>query len=53
MLEVDKIHNLDCLDGLKQLEDQSIDIVITSPPYNLGKRLLSRDYNRVVKIYEE
>ena len=28
---------MDCLEGLKQLDDESIDLIITSPPYNLGK----------------
>lgn len=34
MLETNKIYNIDCLDGLHQLDDESIDIIITSPPYN-------------------
>ena len=34
MLETNKIYNMDCLEGLKQLEDNSIDLIITSPPYN-------------------
>ncbi len=38
MLELNKIYNIDCLDGLAQLEDNSIDLIITSPPYNLGKQ---------------
>ena len=36
MLELNKTYNLDVLEGLKQLEDESIDIIITSPPYNKG-----------------
>jgi site-specific DNA-methyltransferase (adenine-specific) len=36
MLELNKIYNLDCLDGLSKLDDESIDLIITSPPYNLG-----------------
>jgi site-specific DNA-methyltransferase (adenine-specific) len=36
MLDVNKIYNLDCLVGLKQVENESIDLIITSPPYNLG-----------------
>lgn len=38
ILEINKIHNIDCLDGLKMLESDSIDLIITSPPYNLGKQ---------------
>jgi site-specific DNA-methyltransferase (adenine-specific) len=34
MLETNKIYNLNCLDGLDQLDDQSIDLVVTSPPYD-------------------
>ena len=30
--EVDVIYNQDCLKGLKQLPDNSIDLVITDPP---------------------
>jgi len=33
MLEINKVHNMDCFDGIKQLDDQSVDMVITSPPY--------------------
>src|SRR5436190_1583096 len=33
MLEVNNIYQGDCLDLLKQLEDESINLVITSPPY--------------------
>jgi len=29
---------MDCLEGLKGLEDNSVDLIITSPPYNLGKK---------------
>ena len=35
MLERNKIYCIDVLEGLKQLDDESIDIIITSPPYNL------------------
>ena len=27
----------DCVDLLKQIPDESVDLVITSPPYNIGK----------------
>lgn len=29
-----KVHNEDCLDTMKKLPDNSIDLIITSPPYN-------------------
>lgn len=34
MLELDKIYNQDCLEGLKLLDDNSIDLTVTSPPYD-------------------
>jgi site-specific DNA-methyltransferase (adenine-specific) len=34
MLELNKIYNIDCLEGLKQLEPESIDLIVTSPPYD-------------------
>lgn len=36
MLQLNQIYNVDCIDGLKQLDDESIDLIITSPPYNKG-----------------
>ena len=35
-LELNKIHNMDCLIGLRQMPDKCVDIVVTSPFYNLG-----------------
>jgi len=31
---INKIHNADCLEFMKQLPDNSIDLVLTSPPYD-------------------
>ena len=40
VLKMNEIYNMDCLEGLKLLDDECIDLVVTSPPYdNL------RDYN--------
>lgn len=33
-METNKIYCIDVLEGLRQLEDNSIDLIITSPPYN-------------------
>jgi len=33
MLDVNRIYNINCLDGLKRLPDKFIDMTITSPPY--------------------
>jgi len=34
MLELNKIYCADCLELMKDIEDNSIDLIITSPPYN-------------------
>ena len=35
MIEINKIHLGDCLEIMQQIPDETIDMVITSPPYNL------------------
>jgi len=30
------LHLGDCVEGMRQLPDESVDLVVTSPPYNLG-----------------
>ena len=32
-IEINRIYNVDCLEGLKWLPDNSVDCIITSPPY--------------------
>ncbi|MFA5742750.1 MAG: site-specific DNA-methyltransferase [Candidatus Paceibacterota bacterium] len=34
---LNKIHNIDCIDGFKKLPDKSVDLVFTDPPYGLNK----------------
>lgn len=33
-MELDTIYNTDCLEGMKQIPDKSVDLGFTSPPYN-------------------
>ena len=33
-----KLYNTDCLVGIKQLEDNSVDCVVTDPPYNISRK---------------
>ena len=33
-MELNKIYNEDCLEGMKKIESDSIDLVVTSPPYD-------------------
>jgi site-specific DNA-methyltransferase (adenine-specific) len=34
MLELNKIYNMDCVQGMKLLDDCSVDLTVTSPPYD-------------------
>lgn len=36
-LEMNKIHHEDCVAGMKKIKDESVDIIICDPPYNIGK----------------
>lgn len=40
-----KISNSDCLEALKQIPDNSVDLIVTDPPYNLGNFMRSRGTN--------
>jgi modification methylase len=37
MIELNNIYNMDCIEGMKLIDDNSIDLIITSPPYNIGE----------------
>src|SRR5699024_8083180 len=34
IMELNKIYNVDCLEGMRKMENSSIDLVVTSPPYD-------------------
>lgn len=36
-LEINNIYNMDCVEGMKLLPDDSVDLIIADPPYNLSK----------------
>lgn len=42
-----ELHNGDCLEYMKKISTSSIDLIITDPPYNLGKFMEERDTNLV------
>lgn len=35
-MELDNIYNIDCLAGLKEMQDESVDLVLCDPPYRLS-----------------
>jgi site-specific DNA-methyltransferase (adenine-specific) len=40
-----KLYNHNCLDALKKIEDESVDLILTDPPYNLGNFMRGRQTN--------
>jgi DNA modification methylase len=63
-MEQNKIYNTDCLEGLKTIEDNSIDCCVTSPPYfglrdyghegQIGLEETPEMYvNKIVQVFEE
>lgn len=33
MIEIDQIYNQDCLEGMKQIDNGTVDLIIADPPY--------------------
>ena len=52
-MEVNKIYNEDCLKTLSKIKDKSIDLVVTSPPYNMNLRIRNGKYcsRQIVKEF--
>lgn len=38
MIQLDTIHNQDCLEGMRQMPDGCVDLVIADPPYLIGNQ---------------
>ena len=39
------LYNGDCLEYMKKIKSSSVDLIVTDPPYNLGKFMENRDTN--------
>ena len=35
-IELNKVYCMDCLEGLKLLDDNSVDLIVTDPPYGIN-----------------
>ncbi len=45
-MPLDTVLNMDCIEGMGALPEGSIDVIVTSPPYNIGKEYRAYDDNR-------
>ena len=60
-MEIDKIFNQDCIEGMKGIPDESVDLIVTDPPYKLTSRGSSgtmsgywtNDITKKGKVFEE
>ena len=50
-MKLNKIYNCDCFELFNQLEDNSVDYVFTSPPYNRKRNDKYSDYNDTISDY--
>lgn len=39
------MYNQDCIVAMQQIDTESIDLIVTDPPYNLGNFMKNRDTN--------
>lgn len=57
MVEVNNIYNMDCIEGMKMIPNQSIDLVLTDPPFAIDFKAkrgnYNRTYGRVLEGYNE
>jgi len=49
MIELNKVHCMDCLDGMKLLNDCSVDCIITDPPYEVNYNNKSKELEKLGK----
>lgn len=47
MLAINKIYNMNCIDGLKKLDKNLIDLTVTSPPYDTVRNYINNDFLNV------
>ena len=45
-IKVNQIYNLDCINGMKSIPDEKIDLVITDPPFAINFKDKKANYNR-------
>ena len=57
-MDLNCIHNMNCLDGMKTMDSRSIDLIITSPPYYNAREYskwdsLTEYFDDMQKIFTE
>jgi site-specific DNA-methyltransferase (adenine-specific) len=47
MFELNKLYNIDCMEGMKEFPDKFFDLAIVDPPYGIG---IGHKVNKTVTI---
>lgn len=50
---VDCIHNMDCIEGLREIPDGSVDLIVTDPPYYFSRTEGAGIYGKTRPYYKE
>jgi len=48
-IDINKIYNVDCVKGMKEIPDEEIDLVITDPPFAIEFKAKRSNYNRTAE----
>lgn len=52
MIEINKIYNMDCLEGMKRIPDESVDLIVTDPPYLMNyksnRRVIKEKFDYII-----
>ena len=51
MIQLNKIYNEDCLKFTERLQEQFIDVVLTSPPYNITENLKALTAKILIDVF--
>lgn len=52
MIELNKIYNEDCLEGMKRIPDKTVNAIVTDPPYLYLKHKLDREWDEAA-VFEQ
>lgn len=52
MIEINKVYNVDCLEGMKLIKDESVDLILTDPPYNVVGKQYSNPVGGSKELWE-
>ncbi|HET9008499.1 MAG TPA: DNA methyltransferase, partial [Nitrosarchaeum sp.] len=45
-IEINKIYNMNCIEGMKLIPKNKIDLIITDPPFAINFKATKANYNR-------